>query len=91
MTSAELALVRKRCFRLSTGSKQWDGILNDGFQSGSINEVYGEFSVYSRLHRLFCSVADTTQDAARLNCHIQWLSSLSFQRARAAEKVGLLS
>ena len=43
MTSAELLERRKRCFRISTGSKQWDGILNGGFQSCSINEVYGEF------------------------------------------------
>lgn len=43
MTSADLAVVRKRCFRISTGSRQWDSILNDGFQSASINEVYGEF------------------------------------------------
>ena len=38
--------MRKRCFRISTGSKQWDSILADGFQSCSINEVYGEFSEY---------------------------------------------
>ncbi|KAK6392447.1 Meiotic recombination protein dmc1 [Meristemomyces frigidus] len=43
MTSAELLILRKRCFRLSTGSKQWDSILLGGFQSGSINEVYGEY------------------------------------------------
>ena len=43
MTGAELAQIRKRCFRISTGSKQWDGILNEGFQSCSINEVYGEY------------------------------------------------
>ncbi|KAM0719973.1 hypothetical protein Q7P37_004108 [Cladosporium fusiforme] len=43
MTSADLAVRRKRCFRISTGSRQWDSILNEGFQSGSINEVYGEF------------------------------------------------
>lgn len=45
MTSADLAQIRKRCFRISTGSKQWDSILNEGFQSCSINEVYGEFRV----------------------------------------------
>jgi len=44
ITSAELGQMRKRCFRISTGSKQWDSILADGFQSCSINEVYGEFS-----------------------------------------------
>ncbi|OQO11785.1 Meiotic recombination protein DLH1 [Cryoendolithus antarcticus] len=43
ITSAELLQRRKRCFRISTGSKQWDSILAGGFQSCSINEVYGEF------------------------------------------------
>ncbi|KAK5130835.1 Meiotic recombination protein dmc1 [Meristemomyces frigidus] len=43
MTSAELLELRKRCFRLSTGSKQWDSILGGGFQSASISEVYGEY------------------------------------------------
>jgi meiotic recombination protein DMC1 len=43
MTGAEMLQIRKACFRLSTGSKQWDDILNGGFQSKSINEVYGEY------------------------------------------------
>ena len=43
MTSAELLERRKRCFRISTGSKQWDSILNGGFESASISEVFGEF------------------------------------------------
>ena len=43
MTGFEVLQMRKECFRISTGSKQWDGILNGGFQSKSINEVYGEF------------------------------------------------
>jgi meiotic recombination protein DMC1 len=28
---------------LSTGSKQWDAIMLGGFQSKSVNEVFGEF------------------------------------------------
>ena len=47
MTSGDLAHVRKRCFRISTGSRQWDSILNEGFQSCSISEVYGEFRQYT--------------------------------------------
>lgn len=39
----ELGHERKCCFRISTGSKQWDQILNGGFESKSVNEVYGEF------------------------------------------------
>lgn len=43
MTGTQVMAMRKRCFRLSTGSKQWDSILNGGFQSMSISEVYGEW------------------------------------------------
>ncbi|OWO98192.1 hypothetical protein B2J93_4133 [Marssonina coronariae] len=43
MTAAELGQIRKRCIRISTGSKQLDAALNGGFQTMSINEVYGEF------------------------------------------------
>ncbi|KAE8452729.1 hypothetical protein EG329_013001 [Mollisiaceae sp. DMI_Dod_QoI] len=43
MTAAELGHLRERCIRISTGSKQLDAALNGGFQTMSINEVYGEF------------------------------------------------
>ncbi|PQE30354.1 Dmc1p protein [Rutstroemia sp. NJR-2017a WRK4] len=44
ITAAELGHVRKKCLRISTGSKQLDACLNGGFQTMSISEVYGEFS-----------------------------------------------
>lgn len=37
MTSSELLQLRKSCFRISTGSEQWNAILNGGFQSRSIS------------------------------------------------------
>ncbi|KAH6683112.1 Rad51-domain-containing protein, partial [Halenospora varia] len=43
ITAAELGQVRKRCIRISTGSKQLDTCLNGGFQTMSVNEVFGEF------------------------------------------------
>ncbi|MCJ1480795.1 Meiotic recombination protein dmc1 [Schaereria dolodes] len=45
MTAMELGFQRKRVVRISTGSKQLDTILGGGFQSMSISEVYGEFSM----------------------------------------------
>jgi meiotic recombination protein DMC1 len=39
--------VRKRCIRISTGSKQLDACLNGGFQTMSISEVYGEFRKFA--------------------------------------------
>ncbi|KAG0652668.1 Meiotic recombination DMC1 [Hyphodiscus hymeniophilus] len=43
ITASELREKRKRCIRISTGSKQLDSILNGGFQTMSICEIYGEF------------------------------------------------
>ncbi|KJX96600.1 meiotic recombination protein dmc1 [Zymoseptoria brevis] len=43
MTAAELLLKRKTCFRLSTGSASFDKMLGGGFESRSVNEVFGEF------------------------------------------------
>ncbi|RQM07364.1 hypothetical protein DH86_00003105, partial [Scytalidium sp. 3C] len=45
ITASELGHIRKRCYRISTGSKQLDACLNGGFQTMSISEVYGEFSM----------------------------------------------
>lgn len=42
-TSAELLQERKSCFRLSTGSENWNKILKGGFESRSVSEVYGEY------------------------------------------------
>ncbi|CAG7917355.1 unnamed protein product [Penicillium olsonii] len=43
MTAMELHHQRKKVVRISTGSQQFDSILNGGFQSMSISEVFGEF------------------------------------------------
>ncbi|KAI9891563.1 MAG: Meiotic recombination protein dmc1 [Vezdaea aestivalis] len=43
ITAAELGHQRKRCLKISTGSKQLDAILGGGFQTMSISEVYGEY------------------------------------------------
>ncbi|RKF56428.1 Meiotic recombination protein dmc1 [Golovinomyces cichoracearum] len=43
ITAAELKEIRKKCIRISTGSKQLDAALNGGFQTMSVCEVYGEF------------------------------------------------
>ena len=89
MTSADLAQLRKRCFRISTRSRQWDSILNEGFQSASINEVYGEFRQCTDLS-IQCWT-DCRQDAARPSFPTRWPSSLSCRKRRVARKVGLLS
>ena len=89
MTSADLAQQRKRCFRISTRSRQWDSILNEGFQSCSINEVYGEFR---KCNDLFIEYpTDCRQDAAKPSFPTPWPSSLNCQRKRAVPKGELLS
>jgi len=89
MTSADLAQQRKRCFRISTRSRQWDSILNEGFQSCSINEVYGEFR--KNIYLSTQCPTDCRQDAARPSFPTPWLSSPSCRRRRAVLKVELLS
>ena len=89
MTSADLAQLRKRCFRISTRSRQWDSILNEGFQSCSINEVYGEFRKCNGLFAQ-CSI-DCQQDAAKPSFPTPWPSSLNCRRRRVVPKVELLS
>ncbi|TKA30941.1 hypothetical protein B0A49_13489, partial [Cryomyces minteri] len=43
ITAQELGQQRKRCIKISTGSKQFDAILQGGFQTCSISEVFGEY------------------------------------------------
>jgi meiotic recombination protein DMC1 len=63
MTGAEMLQLRKGCFRLSTGSKQWDNILLGGFQSKSINEVYGEYRCgKTQLAHTLCVVAQLPKE-----------------------------
>ncbi|KFY93733.1 hypothetical protein V500_03553 [Pseudogymnoascus sp. VKM F-4518 (FW-2643)] len=43
VTATDLAVKRKLCMKISTGSKQLDSILLGGFETMSISEIYGEF------------------------------------------------
>ncbi|KAJ3207099.1 Meiotic recombination protein dmc1 [Dinochytrium kinnereticum] len=43
ITGTEYSLKRKHCFRISTGSKEFDKILGGGIESASITEAFGEF------------------------------------------------
>lgn len=43
LTGAEVLELRKSCFKIKTGSEQLDKILNGGFESRSVSEVYGEY------------------------------------------------
>ncbi|KAK3055196.1 Meiotic recombination protein dmc1 [Extremus antarcticus] len=61
--ATEILEKRKACFRLSTGSKSWDAILNGGFQSMSINEVFGEFRCgKTQLAHTLCVVAQLPKE-----------------------------
>ncbi|KAK5171203.1 Meiotic recombination protein dmc1 [Saxophila tyrrhenica] len=62
-TATEVLQMRKHCFRLSTGSKSWDAILNGGFQSMSISEVYGEYRCgKTQLAHTLCVVAQLPKE-----------------------------
>lgn len=63
VTGAEVLQQRKACFKISTGSKQWDSILNGGFESKSINEVYGEYRCgKTQLAHTLCVMAQLPKD-----------------------------
>ncbi|KAJ3073454.1 Meiotic recombination protein dmc1 [Podochytrium sp. JEL0797] len=43
LTGTEVSVKRRHVFRLTTGSKEFDKILNGGIESASISEAFGEF------------------------------------------------
>lgn len=78
MTGSELLHIRKSCFRLCTGSKNWDGILNGGFQSMSINEVYGEYRCgKTQLAHTLCVVAQLPKDRGGAEGRVAYIGASS--------------
>ena len=76
MTGSELLQKRKACFRLSTGSKAWDGILNGGLQSMSINEVYGEYRCgKTQLAHTLCVVAQLPRERGGAEGRVAYIGS----------------
>ncbi|KAJ3351780.1 Meiotic recombination protein dmc1 [Entophlyctis luteolus] len=58
ITGTELSVKRRQVFRLSTGSKEFDKILNGGIESASITEAFGEFRTgKTQLAHTLCVVA----------------------------------
>ncbi|RCN47726.1 hypothetical protein ANCCAN_06190 [Ancylostoma caninum] len=43
VTALEVCARRKLCFKISTGSTEFDKLLGGGIESQSITEVFGEF------------------------------------------------
>ncbi|KAK6038529.1 hypothetical protein COOONC_23966 [Cooperia oncophora] len=43
ITALEVCARRKQCFKISTGSSEFDKLLGGGIESQSITEVFGEF------------------------------------------------
>ncbi|WPH04848.1 Meiotic recombination protein DMC1 [Acrodontium crateriforme] len=93
-TSAELLQIRKRCFRISTGSKQWDSILLGGFQSGSISEVFGEFRCgKTQLAHTLAVMAQMPKDRGGAEGKVAWIDTEGTHRPerimQIAERFGL--
>ncbi|KAJ3121526.1 Meiotic recombination protein dmc1 [Physocladia obscura] len=58
ITGVELAMKRRHIFKLTTGSKEFDKILNGGIESASITEAFGEFRTgKTQLAHTLCVVA----------------------------------
>ncbi|KAJ3398662.1 Meiotic recombination protein dmc1 [Chytriomyces hyalinus] len=63
VTGTELSVRRRHVFRLSTGSKEFDKILNGGIESASITEAFGEFRTgKTQLAHTLCVVAQLPVD-----------------------------
>ena len=78
MTGTEMLEMRKSCFRISTGSKQWDSILNGGFQSRSINEVFGEFRCgKTQLAHTLCVTAQLPKESGGANGKVAYVGESS--------------
>ncbi|KAI8616211.1 HsLim15 [Chytriomyces sp. MP71] len=62
-TGTELSMKRRQVFRLTTGSKELDKILNGGIESSSITEAFGEFRTgKTQLSHTLCVVAQLPVD-----------------------------
>ncbi|KAI9328419.1 RecA-like protein Dmc1 [Obelidium mucronatum] len=58
LTGSEVSIKRRHIFKLSTGSKEFDKILNGGIESSSITEAFGEFRTgKTQLAHTLCVVA----------------------------------
>ena len=87
----------KSNFKITTGSKELDKLLNGGFETGSITELFGEFRtgylfvVIFKLDlilltsfnlKFYCSLQES------LNCATQSLSLASWQLTLVGPRVG---
>ena len=45
-TATEMHLKRSQIIQITTGSKELDKLLNGGFETGSITELFGEFRYF---------------------------------------------
>ncbi|GAB7366396.1 hypothetical protein MBLNU230_g8193t1 [Neophaeotheca triangularis] len=93
-TGLEVQQDRKKCFRLSTSSSQWDAILNGGFESGSINEVFGEFRCgKTQLAHTLAVIAQLPKDLGGANGKVAWIDAEGTYRperiVQIAERFGL--
>ncbi|KAG9245179.1 DNA recombination and repair protein Rad51, partial [Calycina marina] len=87
ITAAELGEKRKRCLRISTGSKQLDAALNGGFQTMSVSEVYGEFRCgKTQLAHTMAVVAQLPVDMGGAEGKVAWIDTEgTFRPERIAE------
>lgn len=84
ITAAETLQLRKRCFRLSTGSKQWDGILLGGFQSASISEVFGEYRCRkTQLAHTLSVIAQLPKEQGGGEGKVAWIGTLGYHHPTA--------
>ncbi|KAJ5876154.1 uncharacterized protein N7529_001738 [Penicillium soppii] len=94
ITAMELHHQRKKVVRISTGSKQFDSILNGGFQSMSISEVYGEFRCgKTQLSHTMSVIAQLPRDLGGADSKVAYIDTEGTFRperiAQIAERFGI--
>ncbi|KAJ5177433.1 uncharacterized protein N7500_000132 [Penicillium coprophilum] len=94
ITAMELHHQRKKVVRISTGSKQFDSILNGGFQSMSISEVFGEFRCgKTQLSHTMSVVAQLPKEAGGAAGRVAYIDTEGTFRperiAQIAERFGM--
>lgn len=83
VTGTDVLARRRYCFRLSTGSKSWDAILNGGFQSMSISEVFGEFRCgKTQLAHTLCVIAQLPKEQGGGEGKVAYLGLLFYSSLR---------
>jgi meiotic recombination protein DMC1 len=93
VTAHEYRERRKAIFKISTGSRQFDSMLGGGFNSGSINQVYGEYRCgKTQLSHTMCITAQLPRDMGGAEGKVAYIDTEgTFRPERYSSLVSLIT